>query len=494
VADTNNGAAVHINTSGKNGTVNLYGGIYTKPATNKTAAVISIWANGGRINLYEGAQAVGNGEGNAVYVHEAKLTDAALGLHGARIVNGALQMAVPNTEAGFTSTLNITGNTYIENAVIESKYVKINLSGAPVIDCLGMAVNNQVNIGSLSDGADIKVSTRSVFTTAHEKIAQYAKYFRCWNPSDALVVTDDNKLRYDINYELYMTPYIRDVSAEAIADGKMHYYFMAGNGMVMSPTAEDNVYKWGDSCLVVFPNGKTMLIDSGYAVQQPVLVGCMKRMGITKLDYILITHPHNDHVNGVFGNNGAFLDEVGVDMVYHSGINHNGTGANAIVVEAVCNARGIPTQILEQGDELDFGDVHMQVLWPVAGTSETTVSSGSINDQSMVFRFDYGEHSSLFTADLYVKGEGNLMASVGTEILDVDFLKVPHHGWNTSSSADFVKAVKPELAVYTGGMMMENAQQSRYIAQKTTLLCDLIHGYIHVEAGDDGVMTYETSQ
>ena len=60
-----------------------------------------------------------------------------------------------------------------------------------------------------------------------------------------------------------MTPFIRDVSAEAVADGKIHYYFMSTEGFVTSPTAADNIYKWGDSCLIVFPNGETMLVDTG---------------------------------------------------------------------------------------------------------------------------------------------------------------------------------------------------------------------------------------
>ena len=135
-----------------------------------------------------------------------------------------------------------------------------------------------------------------------------------------------------------------------------------------------------------------------------------------------------------------------------------------------------------------------QVLWPTVGMETTAIGSGKINDNSMVFRLDYGEHSALFSADLYEAGEGNLIKSVGTDILNTDFLKVPHHGWNTSSSEAFVNAVSPELAVATGRVDMPDKFRDRYTAVNATLLFDMYDGYIHVEAGEDGVMTYETSR
>ena len=136
----------------------------------------------------------------------------------------------------------------------------------------------------------------------------------------------------------------------------------------------------------------------------------------------------------------------------------------------------------------------MEVLWPTADMSTTSIGSGKINDTSMVFRLDYGEHSALYTADLYVKGEGDLMAIEDPEKLDVDFLKIPHHGWNTSSSADFVNAVSAKLAVATSFLEMEEQIRRNYVSAKTEVLLDVYNGYIHVSAGSDGTMDYETSR
>lgn len=491
--EENKGATIHINTSGKNGRVNLYGGTYTKLASNRDAAVLAVGGGGG-IQLFEDATVKEPALGCSVYVGNGSSTDVHLGIHGAKI-EGEVRQIAPKTSAVNTS-LSISGRAEIDEVNIGSMYVKTTISGAPKIGRLAGVFGSTWTLKDLTPDTEITVSIRGPFTAASENMAEYANYFRPYISTDTLTVTEDNKLSYNINYELYMTPYVRDVCAEAIADGKIHYYFMAGEGMIMSPTTTGELDKWGDSCLIVFPNGETMLVDTGYAVQQPVIIGNLKRMGIgseeNPLDYLLITHPHSDHI-GAFSGSSAFLDEIKVGQVYHNRLVATGD-VETYWIENACAARNLPVQNLERGDVLSFGDVKMEVLWPVAGTSETTIKLGEINDQSMVFRLDYGEHSSLFTGDLYEKGEGDLMAIEEPEKMDVDFLKIPHHGWNTSSLADFVNAITPELAVATGRVEMVNKIYQRYVAVGAQVLMDLAHGYIHVSAGSDGTMDYETSR
>jgi competence protein ComEC len=124
----------------------------------------------------------------------------------------------------------------------------------------------------------------------------------------------------------------------------------------------------------------------------------------------------------------------------------------------------------------------------------TNIGTGKINDNSMVFRLDYGEHSALFTGDIYTLAEGHILDTVDNAKLDVDFLKIPHHGWNTSSSAEFVKAVSAKLAVATSFLEMEEQIRRNYVSAKTEVLLDVYDGYIHVSAGADGTMDYETSR
>jgi len=295
-----------------------------------------------------------------------------------------------------------------------------------------------------------------------------------------------------VDYSPYLCPWTENVVEKAKADGKIHYYFMAGEGIHISLN-QQNVDKWGDSCLVVFPDGKTMLIDGGPTNYGPVLVRNLQQMGITHLDYMLVTHPHSDHQNGVFAEANieeGVLGKIGISQVYHRGSPTTSNEKNRLV-DIVCEERNIPLEIVEQGDVLQFGDVTMQVLWPMIGTSTFEVASGDINDKSIVVRFDYQEHSSLFAADLYYAGEDFMMKMNKPELLDVDFLKVPHHGHGTSSSTAFLAAASPELAVAMGRVPIPANLRKIFAGMNINLLYDLINGYIHVAADKDGSLTYE---
>ena len=136
----------------------------------------------------------------------------------------------------------------------------------------------------------------------------------------------------------------------------------------------------------------------------------------------------------------------------------------------------------------------MKVLWPMAGTSEYLVSKSDINDKSIVFRFDFREHSSLFAGDLYFAGEDMLIQFNKAEDLDADLLKVPHHGHATSSSTKFLMAVSPELSVAMARVPIPLNLRKTYTSLGGELLYDLVNGYIHIAADADGVMEYETTR
>ena len=299
----------------------------------------------------------------------------------------------------------------------------------------------------------------------------------------------------EIDYSQYMCPWTEDVVAKAKADGKMHYYFMAGEGIHIS-LEQQNVDKWGDSCLIVFPDGQTMLVDSGPTNYGPVLVRNLQQMGIKHLDYMLVSHPHSDHQHGVFleeNIENGVLGLIGIGKVFYRG-SPASTKEGDNLVEQVCTARNIPLEIIEKGDVIQFGEVTMEVLWPMEGTSQYIVSSGEINDKSIVVRFDYKEHSSLFAGDLYVAGEEFMMKMIDDTKLDVDFLKVPHHGHPTSSSTPFLTAVSPELAVAMGRVPITTNLRNLYEALGIELRYDLIDGYIYVSADANGVLSYEKTR
>ena len=303
-------------------------------------------------------------------------------------------------------------------------------------------------------------------------------------PTEAVADTFPEELRP------FRIPWKADAVALAKESKSIHYYFMSSCGMEMDLTDEDPL-KWGDACLIVFPDGQTMLIDSGKKAYGQILVENLRRLGIEKLDYLLFSHSHNDHCFGAL-TEGGVLDSLPVGKIYWTSVK-NTDWADRYNIELACQSREIDLQILRREDILSFGDVTMEVLWPMEGAEYmSNLRIKNHNNQSCVVRFDYGEHSSLFTGDMYARGEGDLV-TMSYDRLDVDLLKAPHHGQTTSNTAEFINAASPEITVATGYLPIADKVQKRYAAVEATLLYDMAHGYIHVWS-DGHEMQFETSQ
>jgi len=308
----------------------------------------------------------------------------------------------------------------------------------------------------------------------------------------SLAACGDKGVKVPKEYEGYVSPWELNVVEAAKADGKMHYYFMSAEGYMVNPGGNSST-KWGDSCLIVFPDGTTMLIDAGLAGHAPILTLNLKRMGIEKLDYFVLSHPHDDHGYGAV-KDGGILHNFPVGQVYYSGI-YNGDWSNPQILVELCKAKGYPCDILKRGDKLTIGEVSIEVLGPNPDMIGKTIVDNvtDVNNSSLVMRFDYGEHSSLFTGDVYKTAERELV-SYDRAKLDVDLLKLPHHGGDTSNDGPFVYAVTAELAVATGFDPVDVAVFNRYKGTKTTIVMDTEDGYIHASSGKDGVLAFETSR
>ena len=215
-----------------------------------------------------------------------------------------------------------------------------------------------------------------------------------------LTACGDKGTKVPDEYKNYVSPWELNVSEAAKADGKMHYYFMSSEGYMVNPGGQSST-KWGDSCLVVFPDGTTMLIDAGMAGFAPLLTLNLQRMGIEKLDYFVLSHPHDDHGYGAL-KDGGILHNFEVGQAYYSGV-LNGSWSNPNILTDVCTKRNIPCEVLKRGDKLTIGDVTIELLGPDPALVGTTIDDNvtGVNNSSLVMRFDYGEHSALFTGDIY---------------------------------------------------------------------------------------------
>ena len=195
----------------------------------------------------------------------------------------------------------------------------------------------------------------------------------------------------------------------------------------------------GDSTYIELPNGANVLIDAGPSnTNANELVSFLAAHNVTKIDNVVLTHPHSDHYSGlqyVFSN-------ITVTNFFDTQVDNNGTTVDE-AIRAKAQAMGVNIFHPSAGDTLawDPGEVRVKVL--NACSSPVTSGAGQfINDCSIVLKVTYQNTSMLFTGDMQDDVEANLVKQYGSE-LKSDVLKVGHHGSRYSSSDAFLAAVQP---------------------------------------------------
>ena len=193
----------------------------------------------------------------------------------------------------------------------------------------------------------------------------------------------------------------------------------------------------GDSILLK-NQGKSALIDTGNLISGPRLVKYLKEKGVEKLDYLIITHPHPDHIGGVF----FILPMLKVEKIYDNGQDLGGVRKTCAIYrwyEDLVRKRE-NYAVLISGDSLTVGDLALEVLWPLEPPT-----SSDFNAFSLVILVSHGSFSCLLTGDLTAPGERELLKR-GVS-LKADVLKVGHHGAEDATTEEFLEAVSPRMAV-----------------------------------------------
>ncbi|MCL2337122.1 MAG: ComEC/Rec2 family competence protein [Firmicutes bacterium] len=201
----------------------------------------------------------------------------------------------------------------------------------------------------------------------------------------------------------------------------------------------------GDSMLVRFPDGETMLVDTGGQPGEPdaarvvgdtVVVPYLHHLGINRLNALVLTHPDADHAGGA----PAVLEKLKVDAMVIA----DAPGYDEYV--NLAEKRRVPVYRTGAGQSLQLdGRVDVLVLAPGRGGA---AAGSSGNDTSLVLRLDYQDSSFLLTGDIGPQSEMSLLA--GGADLQADVLKVPHHG-SRFFAPRFFSAVAPEWAVIQVG-------------------------------------------
>ncbi|KGA83386.1 competence protein [Lysinibacillus fusiformis] len=191
----------------------------------------------------------------------------------------------------------------------------------------------------------------------------------------------------------------------------------------------------GDSILIESPNGKTMLIDGGVKGAGQQVVSYLKELGVNKLDQVVATHPDADHIGGLI----PVLQTIPIEQFYDSGKVHTSQTFEEMLM--AIDQKNIPYYVPKTGDFIEFDkDVTVKVL----NANEHATDN---NDASIVLKVVYGNVSFLLTGDAGIALEKEMMQNDVTATI----LKAGHHGSNTSSSEEFIRAVKPEVTILSYG-------------------------------------------
>lgn len=186
-----------------------------------------------------------------------------------------------------------------------------------------------------------------------------------------------------------------------------------------------------DSILIV-NNGESMLIDAGNNDDGDLVVKNLEKIGIEKLNYVIGTHPHEDHIGGL----DDVINNIKIENVMMPRTTTN-TKSYEDVIDAVSNNK-LKIKVPKEGETFNVGNATCEVM-------SIEDNSKNLNECSIVIRLEYKGTSYLFTGDAEKTNEQSRSWP------QTDILKSGHHGSSTSSSQSFLNQIKPSLIVISCG-------------------------------------------
>ena len=237
----------------------------------------------------------------------------------------------------------------------------------------------------------------------------------------------------------------------------------------------------GDSSLII-EGGKTLLIDAGDNGREDFLIENIAALGIVRLDYVVATHNHADHIGGMEEIINAF--EIGT---FFTTATPNTTATYERMLEALEAKTDIEVVIPRPGDSYTLGSSHFQFLGPF----NSHLEFDDQNDSSLVLKYINGVHSFLFMGDAEAKTEQDLLDSA-TDV-SATVLKVGHHGSSSSSTPEFIERVGAGYAIISCGADNEYGHPHHETLEtltNTAVLTTPENGTIYVTSTTAGLTMY----
>lgn len=189
-----------------------------------------------------------------------------------------------------------------------------------------------------------------------------------------------------------------------------------------------------DSILIT-NNGYSMLIDAGNNEDGPLLVDYIKNdLKINKIDYVVGTHPHEDHIGGL----DDIINNLQVKEVYLPE-----AMTTTKTFEDVLNAieqKNLSITVPDIGDKFTMGELDFEIIYTGTGAKD-------LNEASIILKMTFGKHAYLFTGDTTSEVEKTIL----DKDINIDVLKVAHHGSKYSSCEEFLNIATPKYAIISAG-------------------------------------------
>lgn len=193
-------------------------------------------------------------------------------------------------------------------------------------------------------------------------------------------------------------------------------------------------------CILIQVNNRNLLIDSGPSSSRKDLLDYLERLNIKKFDYIIATHPHEDHI----GNMDTIIKRYNIGNFYSPKVITSSTTFENMISALV--DKNLKINVLKKGVKgIDLGEnTEIEVFSPLEN-----ISSDNLNDYSPIIKITFFNNSFLFTGDAETSTEDIVLSQNNN--LNCDILKVGHHGSSTSTSPDFLISANPSVAIISVG-------------------------------------------